>query len=420
MNVMPAFLQQQNEFRDAPRWLADYREKHRQDFLARGLPQRKNEYWKYADFSFLQQETFSPAKQINADHLKEVIHQHSLHDSTLMVLVNGAFMPSLSDMNKLPANVIVTSMREALQNHAAIIEANMPAINAERFPFASLNAAQFTDGLFLMLPNDCELSTPLHVLSLAVEKDFIAHPRHMILLGKNSRLTLMEECSSQETSAYMMNQVTTIHLDDHAHLVHCKLQREGKKAIHLANHFIHQQKDSVYSHVNFSAGALVARDDVVVTLLEKGAQCQTGGFYHLREANQYIDNHIEINHEAAHSSSDMLYKGIVDNRSRAVFNGRLYVKQDAQKILAHQANHNLLLSTQAEVYSKPELEIYADDVKCKHGATIGQLDQDALFYMCSRGIPYADAVNILLRGFAEEILDRVTHAGMKKRVQEAL
>jgi len=155
-------------------------------------------------------------------------------------------------------------------------------------------------------------------------------------------------------------------------------------------------------------------------LLEKGAQCQTGGFYHLREANQYIDNHIEINHEAAHSSSDMLYKGIVDNRSRAVFNGRLYVKQDAQKILAHQANHNLLLSTQAEVYSKPELEIYADDVKCKHGATIGQLDQDALFYMCSRGIPYADAVNILLRGFAEEILDRVTHAGMKKRVQEAL
>ncbi len=151
---------------------------------------------------------------------------------------------------------------------------------------------------------------------------------------------------------------------------------------------------------------------------EPGAACQASGFYHLHRAHQYIDHHVEINHVAPHTNSEMVYKGILDNQSRAVFNGRLFVKKDAQKIVAHQANHNLLLSNRAEIYSKPELEIYADDVKCKHGATTGQLDQDALFYMRARGIGYQEAVNILLQGFADEIIDRVHHKGVKMRVKE--
>ena len=218
----------------------------------------------------------------------------------------------------------------------------------------------------------------------------------------------------------MMNMMTTIHVAKNAKMQHYKIQQEGRKAVHLASHFVHQQQNSTFSHVNFSSGALFARDDLVVQLLESGAECHTGGFYHLRYDQQFIDNHVVINHVAAHSNSDMLYKGIMENKSRAVFNGRLHVEKNAQKILAYQANHNLLLSKDAEVYSKPELEIYADDVKCKHGATTGQLDEQALFYMRSRGIPRHEALSILLQGFAEEIMQRITHEGIRRRVQEAL
>jgi Fe-S cluster assembly protein SufD len=420
--MAPAFLQSEKE--SLPAGLDDFRLKHWQAFQKEGLPTRKNEYWKYSDISSFAQKTFSPAEKMDANQLTQVIQQYRLQndDSILMVLINGYFMPELSDMAKLPQNILVCGMDEAISLHEACISVNMFDVEqTEKFPFACLNAAKFNDGLFIALPDDCQLKAPLHLLSLTMgETDFMTHPRHMILLGQNSHCTFVEEYHSLENTHCMMNSVTTIHLEKQASLQHYKIQQAGKKATHLANHFVHQKQDSRYSHVNISKGAQFARDDVVVQLLEKGAECHTGGFYHLRDENQYIDNHIEINHIAPHSQSDMLYKGIVDNQSRAVFNGRLHVKQDAQHILAWQGNHNLLLSKQAEVYSKPELEIYADDVKCKHGATIGQLDQDALYYMCSRGISRSDAINILLQGFAEDILKRVTHSGIRERMQEAL
>jgi Fe-S cluster assembly protein SufD len=181
---------------------------------------------------------------------------------------------------------------------------------------------------------------------------------------------------------------------------------------------VQQKQDSLVTLKNFSAGGLFARDEIAASLQESGANCRTQGFYHLRNACQYIDNHIDIDHIAPHSQSTMLYKGILNHKSRAVFNGRLHVHANAQKIVAHQANHNILLSNDAEIYTKPELEIYADDVKCKHGATVGQLDQDALFYLRSRGIPEAEAIQLLLEGFAEEIMQEITHLGIRIRVNE--
>jgi Fe-S cluster assembly protein SufD len=322
-------------------------------------------------------------------------------------------MPELSDLAKLPQDVIACRMEKSLIHKIEI--------NAYKHPFANLNAESFTDGLFLKLPENCVLTAPLHILSLTMgDEAFIAHPRNEIYLEQNSQCMILEEHYSLADAAYMVNILTTIHVGKNAKIEHYKIQREGKKATHLASHFVQQQKDSYYSHVNISGGGKAVRDDVIVNLLESGAECHTSGFYHLRNDNQYIDNHIDINHIAPNSNSDMLYKGIVDNKSRAVFNGRVHVAQDAQKILAYQANHNLLLSKEAEVYSKPELEIYADDVKCKHGATTGQLDQDALFYLRSRGIAHNEAIEILLQGFSEEILERVQHIGIRMRVLEVL
>lgn len=393
-------------------------------FLTQDLPTRKNEYWKYDDLSFLANQHYATAKKVHAKDLEDVICQHRLRsgDSVLMVLVNGYFMPELSDLTKIREHVIACNMSEALQHHAESVRENMPDnINVQKYPFANLNAANFTDGLFLKIPDNCELNTPIHLLSLIVsDQAFITHPRHMFLLGKNSSITLVEEYFSQENIDYMMNVVTTIHADKNAKLQHYKIQHEGKKAAHFACHFVQQKQNSYYLHVNVSTGAQFARDDVVVQLSEAGAECYTSGFYHLRNDNQSIDNHVDIQHAAPHSNSDMLYKGIMENKSRAIFNGRLHVEKDAQKILAYQANHNLLLSNTAEVYSKPELEIYADDVKCKHGATTGQLDEDALFYLRARGIPKDEALNMLLQAFAEEIMQRVTHEGIRMRVEESL
>ncbi len=425
--MIPAWLQKSGgdkTWSSAPTWLTDFRRKQWDAFLKNGLPTRKDERWKYTDLSFLTNKNFSTAARVDPYLLRDVINQHRLQrgESILLVCVNGYFMETLSDIAKLPRQVIACSMGKALQHHADIVRANWPDhIDAQKYPFASLNAAMFEDGLFLSLPDDCEINMPVHLLSLVFgDEEFIAQPLHMIVLGQNSKLTLAEECFSHAVQAYMMNSVMMMTVGNHAKLDVCKIQQEGRNAVHMANIFITQKRHSQVSFTNFSSGSLFARDDLVVKLLEPGADCHTSGFYRLRSDGQYVDYHIDIDHAAPHSNSEMLYKGILDKKSRAVFNGRLFVEKDAQKILAYQANHNLLLSSEAEVYSKPELEIYADDVKCKHGATTGQIDQEALFYMRSRGIDKEEAMDILLRGFAEEVMQRVTHPGIKMRIQETM
>ncbi len=424
---IPNWLQQSGArpaLANAPEWLINFRQTAWDDFLKNGLPTRKDERWKYADLSFLANKNYVTAKQIDVNSLRETVKQHRLKngESILLVLVNGSLAPELSDVTKLPKNANVCSISEAITKHADLIHAHWPAsISAQQYPFAALNAAMFVDGLFFYLPDGTQLETPIHLLSLVDDdNDFIAQPHNLIILGKQSKMVFTEEHHGLVNAGYFMNIVTSIHLHQDAVLEQYKLQRESLNATHMANTFIYQHKNSDVSLVNITTGGLFSRDDVVVKLQEAGANCKTSGFYRLRYDNQYIDHHIDINHQAAHSQSEMLYKGIADKKSRAVFNGRLHIEKDAQKILAYQANHNLLLSNDAEIYSKPELEIYADDVKCKHGATTGQIDEEALFYLRSRGIQKADAINIMLAGFSEEVLKRVTHAAIRQRAQEYL
>lgn len=405
-----------------PEWIAPIKQKHRELFFKTGLPTNKDERWKYTDLSFLTQKKFAQAKRKYSDDLYNVMNQHRLQrdESIMLVLVNGYFAPELSDMAKLPEALTICTFQEALVTHAELFK-TFYSFNTDqqKYPFANLNTALCLDGLFIYLPEQYELTTPIHLLSIVADEDeFIAHPHHMIMLSPNSKLTLVEEYFSLAEHAYMMNIVMTTFVDKGAQFTHYKIQQEGKEAIHMAHHFIHQMQDSRINVMNFSFGAHFSRDDLAISLHEPGAECSARGFYHLRRQNQYVDHHVDIDHKAPCSNSEMIYKGIIDHQSRAVFNGRLHVLKNAQKIVAHQANHNLLLSHQAEIYSKPELEIYADDVKCKHGATTGQVDQDALFYLCSRGISREEAMEMLLQGFAEEIIQGIFHRAVKMRVQE--
>lgn len=422
---VPTWLQAsytKSRYTKEPKWLFDFRREHWDAFLKQGLPTRHHERWKYTDLSFLANKNFLPAKQIENNYLRHVINQHRLQlgNSILLVFVNGYFVPQFSDINKLFPGVIACSINEAIIRHEHLIKMYWPHfINAQHHPFASLNAAVFADGTFFYLPDSCELSMPVHLLSVATDlHEFMAHPHHLMVLGQHSKLMFVEEFVALSAKTYLINNSMTIFAGKGAKLEHVKIQNESQEAIHLSHTLVKQMQDSNTVFMNFSSGSLFARDDLSVKLLEPGSNCITNGFYHLRHDNQLIDHHIDIDHIAPRSRSNMLYKGILEGKSRAVFNGRLHVEKAAQKILAHQANHNLLLSPDAEVYSKPELEIYAEDVVCKHGATTGQLSLDALFYLRSRGMSQNEAMSMLLQGFAEEILQQITYPGVKQRVKK--
>ena len=391
------------------------------DFLAHSVPTRKHERFKHADFSYLKQQTFSILEKKPAAITAETLSARRLPEKNIfLVCVNGYFVSNLSDTQHLPKEVVVCSMQAARMHHADLLATYAsPAINAEQFPFAHLNTTLFTDGLFLWVPENGEITIPMHILFITTENNSVLHPRHVFIFGKNSKTILFEENRAfTDDVAYMNNTVTTIFAEQAAHVEHYKLQHEGKHALHLAHTFVQQQQDSQLFSTTFSIGAQVARDETIVTLNGAGARFHGSGFYQTTRDQQYLDHHVEIKHIAPRTHSEMLYKGIVDKKSRAVFNGRLQVEKNAQKILAYQANHHLLLSPMAEAYSQPELEIYADDVQCKHGATTGQIDQDALFYLRARGIDEQTAMQLLLQGFTAEIIARVQARVVREYIAE--
>lgn len=406
----------------APNALNAFRQKHWETFSQKGLPTKRDERWKYADFGFLQNHAFvSSAPFQDEGDLIDIIAQHRLQkeDSILLLMVNGHFISWLSDLIKLPEGVEVLSLKESYVQHADLLM-NQSALpdSLLNYPLASLNAATCQDGLFLYVREGVEIEKPIHFLSLHLGSEAsYSSIQNYFILEKSAKVTILEEHYANNERVYFSNSTTSVRVNDEAMLSYYKLQEEGKCATHIAHAFIEQARQSTVDWMQFTKGALFARDDLTVNLKGEGALCRTSGFYQLYQDKQYRDHHIDMNHLAPRSQSEMLYKGILDWKTRAVFNGKVFVEKDAQKILAHQANHHLLLSNAAEACSSPELEIYADDVQCKHGATSGQLDQDALFYMRSRGIEAMDATRILLQGFAEEVFERIARPSIKFHIE---
>ncbi|HTM63190.1 MAG TPA: Fe-S cluster assembly protein SufD [Gammaproteobacteria bacterium] len=418
--IQKEWLQQQNHD-DLPEWLTAFREKQRAAFMQYGVPSRSNERWKYADLGMIAQQHFDLSANA-ADVSREQIESYRLEDAeaVMLVLVDGKYSPSLSDCELLPQGMIACSLREAIVEHEALVKRYFNEnIDAKDFPFAALNSAIFADGIFIYVPEGRQLTQPLQLLSLSSGREnAMIVPHHMIIMGADSEAFMIHEYAGIDDGKYFMNAVTSIMTEANSRLNLIKLQHESDDALHMENVFVRQRKDSHVAIVHVTTGAVFSRDDVIVQLKEQGAECVANGFYHASRDGQYIDHHIDFKHAAPRTASGMLYKGIAENKSRAVFNGSLHVEKDAQKINAYQENHNLLLSGLAEVYSKPELEIYADDVKCRHGATTGQLDQDAMFYMRARGIDEQTARSILLRGFVEEVLQRITHSAIRNHVMK--
>jgi Fe-S cluster assembly protein SufD len=323
---------------------------------------------------------------------------------------------------QLPKGVIVCGLSEAMNKHVSLIEQHLARYaDWKKQPFTALNTAFLRDGLFVYVPQGIILEEPLFLDFLAGKEGdgCVWHPRCLIIIGENSQVTLVEGYIGSTEAVYFTNAVTEIIVGAGAHVDHHKLQREGKQAVHMAVMQVQVGQGAKFSSHAVTQGGEWVRNEINAVFEGEGGECTLNGLYQA-SGQQFVDNHTFIDHAYPHCASHELYKGILDGKARGVFNGKIYVRQDAQKTDAKQTNQTLLLSDDATINTKPQLEIYADDVKCTHGATVGQLDAESIFYLRSRGIGLAEARSLLTYAFANDIVSRIRVASVREELERSL
>jgi Fe-S cluster assembly protein SufD len=388
-------------------WLTALRQEALSKFSALGFPSLREEEWRYTNVSAIEKKLFAPSAigQVQETVSKELLSKYQLADAWSVVLIDGHFCAELSVLEGLPETVTVMSMADALAQQPEIIERYInQAVNNDEHSFVAFNSAWFTDGLFVHVPAKLILEKPVQVLHVSTQGDLLASTRTVIVAEAIADIKVIETFVGLDV-AYLSAAVTEVFVGLNADVTLYKMQCESDKAYHFGGIYVKQAKDARFTHHNFAFGALLARNDIH-TDLDIASECELNGLY-LGINRQHIDNHTRINHLKPHGISRELYKGVLDNRARGVFQGRVIVAEDAQKTDSQMNNRNLLLSNDAEADTKPQLEIYADDVKCAHGVTIGQLDEKSIFYLQSRCIDEETARNMLTFAFANEMVDKI-------------
>lgn len=404
-----------------PTWIAARRQAGAARFEAMGFPTRRDEAWKYTDvraiargeFALARDAEFSPA---SAAALTLPIDTHRL------TFVDGVFTPALSTLDGLPEGVSLQPLSAALvENHEAVGGPLGRLTGVEFSPFSALNTAFMEEGAVLRLAPGTVVEKPitLQFLSRRGETPVMSHPRILVQAGGRSQATLIEHHVGEEGAANFTNLVEEVILERNAILTHYKLQEAPLADLHIASIHVEQARDSRYTSFNLNLGGALVRTDLISELNGENATCDFYGLFY-GEGRQHVDSHTLANHNAPHTFSNENYKGILDDRAHGVFNGKVVVKRDSQKIEGFQSNANLLLSDRAEIDAKPELEIYADDVKCSHGTTTGQLDEEAIYALRSRGIDRQTARGLLTLAFAGEVLEEVGLDAISERVELAV
>ena len=392
-------------------------------FAELGLPTTRQEEWKYTSLAPLAQIPFAPpAGEGKLPSLEQLDHLAgpSVDGGVRLVFVDGRYRPELSSGMGGARGAFVGSLRAALAERPELVERELARhADFQHDALTALNTAFIEDGAFVQLPAGTVLPAPIHLLfvSTARGKPMLAQPRNLILLGASSQATLVESHAGLSDEVYFTNVVTEVVLGENAQLDHYKLQEESARAFHIALTQVHQGRDSRFRSHSVALGAALARNEVRALLASEGSECTLNGLY-LATGKQHLDNRTLIDHQSPRCTSRELYKGVLDGQSRGVFSGRVLVRHDAQKTDASQTNKNLLLSDEALVDTKPQLEIFADDVKCAHGAAVGQLDEDALFYLQSRGIGREAAKSLLTYAFASEMVNLIPPGALRTRVHD--
>ncbi len=409
-----------------PSWLAELRNEGLKSCEALGLPDQRQEDWKYTNARAVVETPYQLGRpyqpdQINYDELKCV--RFGKFKGVRLTFVNGHFAESLSQREGLPAGVKVQSLHEVLEKNPELIRKYLTRqASFEAQPFVALNTAFIQDGAFVYLPSGTVVENPIEIyfVSLANGVATVSHPRNLIVAESNSQATIVENYAGKKSERpYFTNAVTEIFVGEGAVIDHYKLQDEYEGAFHLASAGIRQERESSYTSHNISLGSAIARNEIHTLLGAEGADCTLNGLY-MVHGSQHVDNQTSIDHAKPHCTSKELYKGILDDKSQGVFNGKILVRPNAQKTNARQTNNNLLLSREALVNTKPLLEIFANDVKCSHGATIGRLDENQLFYCRSRGLDEELARHLLTYAFASEVLQLVKIPSLQHQLEEIL
>jgi Fe-S cluster assembly protein SufD len=395
---------------DAPSWLRDLRRAAIARFDERDLPTPREEEWKYTSIAPIVETAFAlGADGTDNDLTEETIAPFCLSAGwSRLVVVDGRYSAKLSNLGALPRGVRVEGLVEALITDPEMLRPHLTASAATPDAFGALNAAFWQDGAFVYVPPGANVAEPVQLLFIATapEPPRVDHPRSLIVLERESRATLIESYVTLGMDASLTNAMTDIVAGEGASVDHLKIGLQGPRAFHIGRSQIRQARSSRVQSCSVTFGGRLVRNDVHAHLGAEAASCTLNGLFVIG-GRQHVDTHTVVDHATPRARSRQLYKGILDGRARGVFNGRVIVRPGANGTDAHQTNRNLLLSDQVEVDSKPQLEIFADDVKCSHGAADGQVAPDAIFYLKSRGLDDAAAMALLTIGFAREVLDKI-------------
>ena len=406
-------------------WFLPTRQAAMSRFGELGFPTTRHEEWQHTSVAPIARTAFQHAAGVDAAVSPADVQRLALPGGTSarLVFVNGWYAPRLSDLGDLPAGVRVGSLDETAGRDPALLEPHLARHAAfDDHAFVALNTALMQDGGLVYVPRHTVVERPVELLFIATPgaEPRAIHPRNLVLVDADSQVTLVETHATVtpgDGAAYFNNPVTEIVAGDNSVVDHYKVVREAAAAFHVGTLQVHQFRSSNVSAHVVSAGGTLVRNDINALLDDEGGECNLYGLY-LIGGEQHVDNHLRVEHARPHCDSREFFKGVLDGRARGAFTGRIVVHPDAQKTDAKQSNMSLLLSPHAQVDSKPQLEIFADDVKCTHGATIGQIDDEAIFYLRARGIGEAAARSLLIQAFAREALAGVRIEPLRRRLEE--
>ncbi|MCC6690215.1 MAG: Fe-S cluster assembly protein SufD [Bacteroidia bacterium] len=394
-------------------------------FLKQGIPTRKNEEYKYSLPEKLFKTNYSlatklPSLQITADDSKTF--DISGITQNKIVLINGFYSQQLSSVNNLTKGVIVSDISTSFEKHAAHIEKHFAKYaNVDADPFIALNSALNANGLFIFVPENTVVEQPIHIINIITANELsLIQPRNLFIIEKNAEIKIIESLDAYKLSTnVVVNMVTEISVAEQSKVQYYKLQNDCEKIAQINTTQVYQLENSHFDTNTVTLNGDWVRNNLNIVVDAENCETHLNGLF-ISKNNQHIDNHTLVDHQKPNCQSNQLYKGVLSGKSTGVFNGKIYVRRDAQKINAYQSSKNILLSDDATINTKPELEIYADDVKCSHGSSTGQLNEDALFYLRARGLSTDSAKRMLLYAFASDAINTIRIDVLKEHIDKLI
>ncbi len=393
-----------------------------EQFKQWGIPSRKNEAYKYIDLSTFfryDYESYLVPTEEQLSKASQFVCDVDDLDAESLIILNGYFPDTRKGMYHFPGGAVAGSLNRAASEYKTLVENHFGRyIKAENDGLIHLNSAMASDGLFIYVPENKLMAKPAQVINIVeADRDVFNQRRNLIIIGNNASFTLIVCDHTLAPGRFLTNTVTEIFVGDNARFDLIRLQNEHNSSFKITSTFIHQKENSTVTSCNITLHGGLVRNNTHHYLAGKGAQCDSYGLY-FTDKWQQVDNYVNVEHLVPDCTSNQLFKGVLDDMSIGAFNGRIYVSPGAQKTSAYQKNNTILLSTDARMYTRPQLEIYADDVKCSHGATVGSMDDDAMFYLRSRGISNTEARLMLMTAFAEEVIDNIRIEALRQRISD--